>query len=311
VYPDLRSQIIIICGPTGVGKTSFAIRLAREFGGHIVGADSMQIYRHMDIGTAKPTTEEKSAVPHHMVDIVDPDQSFDAAAYGERAGLIIQTLLSNKTVPFVVGGTGLYIKALQYGLFESRTSDMKVRTLLKAQLAEQGTAAMHARLTIQDPQSAARIHVNDVYRILRALEVIALTGQPISAHQQAHGFRQARYSALCIGLDMPRPQLYARIELRVDAMIAEGLLKEVRGLLARGYDPGLKSMQSLGYRHMIDFIQGRTDWEQTIAALKRDHRRYAKRQLTWFRADPTIQWLAPDQVADAKDMVKAFILPSD
>lgn len=299
-------HIVIVCGPTGVGKTRFAIGLAQRFGGQIVGADSMQIYRHMDIGTAKPTAEERAAMHHHMVDIIEPDAAFDAAAYGRQAHVIIGRLLRAGIPAFVVGGTGLYIKALVYGMFASRAPDPSIRQKLLQQIADTGSAEMHACLAERDPQSAARIHPNDTYRILRALEVVESTGRRLSDHHQDHGFLQARYQTLTIGLELPREHLYARIEQRVDAMIAAGLLEEVRGLLERGYDPGLKSMQSLGYRHMADYILGPAVWEETLQLLKRDHRRYAKRQMTWFRADPQVKWLAPDQEQAAASLVEAF-----
>ena len=310
--PELP-KIVIICGPTGVGKTEFAIRLAQRFGGQIVGADSMQIYRRMDIGTAKPTTEEQASVCHHMVDIVDPDEPFDAAEYGQRAGAVIQGLIAQDRTPFVVGGTGLYIKALVFGLFQARTAEPEARRRLKAQLAQEGPAGLHARLTRLDPQAATRIHRNDAYRILRALEVFECTGRPISDHHGSHGFAQFRYQTLTIGLTLPREQLYARIDQRVEAMLAAGLLEEVRGLLTSGYDPGLKSMQALGYRHMADYLQGRLTWEETLRILKRDHRRYAKRQFTWFNAVAGIRWMLPDQVDDAVAMVATFLLrtPAD
>ncbi|RJQ74950.1 MAG: tRNA (adenosine(37)-N6)-dimethylallyltransferase MiaA [Desulfobacteraceae bacterium] len=299
-------KIVVICGPTGAGKTSFAVALAQHFEGQIVGADSMQIYRSMDIGTAKPTTAEKAAVPHHMVDIIDPDQAYDAASFGEQAHQIVQSLAEKNIRPFVVGGTGLYIRALLYGLFQSRPSDGGVRRRLKAQLTRQGAAAMHARLAGKDPQGAGRIHPNDAYRILRALEVIETTGSSISVHHAAHAFRQPRCRALSIGLALPRQQLYARIDRRVDGMVAAGLLEETRRLLDRGYDPALKSMQALGYRHMVAFIRGQVSWDAAIETLKRDHRRYAKRQLTWFRADPSLHWLGPDEMHRAVEMIDAF-----
>ncbi|MCJ8502800.1 tRNA (adenosine(37)-N6)-dimethylallyltransferase MiaA [Desulfatitalea alkaliphila] len=286
-------DMLVVCGPTGVGKTAFGIDLARRVGGRIVGADSMQIYRGMDIGTAKPTAEEQAAVVHYMVDIVDPDQPFDAAAYARRADDVVRQLKAEGIVPVVVGGTGLYIRALVYGLFDAPPADSALRRRLQAQLDQEGAAALHARLAALDPAAAERIHPNDAYRIVRALEVVTETGHPISEHHRRHGFRRPRYRVLTIGLELPREQLYARIDRRVDAMLAEGLLDEVRGLLARGYDPRLKSMQSLGYRHMVDYIQGRLDWEEAVRSLKRDHRRYAKRQITWFRADPEVRWVGP------------------
>ena len=298
-------KIVIVCGPTGVGKTAFAIELAKRFGGEIVGADSMQIYRRMDIGTAKPTAEEKAVVPHHMVDIIAPDEPFDAAAYGRWADAILTQLLADNKVAFVVGGTGLYIKALIYGLFKGRTVDDRVRQTLQAQLADEGAPALYAALKDRDP-SAARIHPNDTYRILRALEVVETTGRAISEFHEAHHFGKARYRGSYIGLTLPREQLYARIDGRVDAMIAAGLLEEVRGLLSSGYGPELKSMQSLGYRHMIAYIQGELTWEEALRTLKRDHRRYAKRQLTWFKAVDGMHWLAPDEIDTAAEQIDRF-----
>lgn len=302
-------KIVIVCGPTGVGKTSFAIELAKRFGGEVVGADSMQIYRQMDIGTAKPTPEEKAAIFHHMVDIVDPDEDFDAAAYGRCARLSVEQLLTAKLLPFVVGGTGLYIKALVYGLFEGRKSDPDVRKRLQARLEEEGVAALHGSLRDQDPIAAERIHPNDAYRIQRALEVIETTGSAITDLHDAHRFQKARYQTLQIGLTLPRKLLYDRIDRRVDQMIAAGLLEEVQGLLARGYDPSQKSMQSLGYRHMVGFVKGETTWEEALRTLKRDHRRYAKRQITWFKAVPGMNWMAPDQLETAAGMVARFLNP--
>jgi tRNA dimethylallyltransferase len=303
-------QIVVICGPTAVGKTALAVDLARQFNGEIVGADSMQIYRRLDIGTAKPSSAERAAVPHHMVDILEPHEDFDAAAYGRRAGACVVEVIRRGKLPFVVGGTGLYIKALIYGLTEAAPSDETVRSELKSQLEQAGPQAMHARLAQIDPQSARRIHPNDAFRILRALEVFQITGRPMAAHHDEHGFAQARFDALKIGLSLPRDRLYARIDRRVDAMLSEGLAGEVRGLLDQGCRPWFKSMQALGYRHMTDYLQGRLELAEAVRTLKRDHRRYAKRQLTWFGADPRVQWLQPDQSARAAALIRGFLSAS-
>jgi tRNA dimethylallyltransferase len=301
------NKIVVICGPTGVGKTGFAIRLARQIGGEIVGADSMQIYRGMDIGTAKPTAAEQAAVPHHMVDIVDPGEDFDAAEYGRRAEICVSALISAGKTPFVVGGTGFYIKALVYGLADAAASDSRVHDRLAAELERTSPQSMHQRLSRVDPQSALRIHPNDTFRILRALEVYHLTGRPLTAHHNDHGFARVRFDALRIGLTLPREELYAQIDRRVDAMLDQGLVAEVRALLAKGVDPRLKSMQSLGYRHMADYLQGRLSWDEAVRTLKRDHRRYAKRQMTWFGADNLVQWLQPDQFPEAVALVEEFL----
>ncbi len=300
-------KIVVICGPTGVGKTGFAIALAGHFAAEIIGADSMQIYRFMDIGTAKPTESERSAVPHHLVDVGDPDHPFDAAAYAEQAGQAVQQVTARGNLPLVVGGTGLYIKSLIYGLFNSRPYDPALRRRLQQEAEQKGAGSLHHRLVGRDPKAAARIHPNDTYRLVRALEVLELTGNSIIDHHRGHGFARPRYHALKIGLTLPREQLYARIDQRVDAMIDAGFTAEVRELLARGYGPELKAMQSLGYRHLTDFLQGRLDWAEALRTLKRDHRRYAKRQMTWFGADVSVHWLTPDALPEAVERVRQFL----
>ena len=300
-------KLVVICGPTGVGKTGFAVELARHLPAEIVGADSMQIYRLLTIGTAKPNPLERAAVRHHLVDVVSPDQPFDAADYARLADPIVRDIVGRGSVPLVVGGTGLYIKALLFGLFESVKPEPTVRERLRSQAALQGSAALHDLLRSRDPQAAGRIHPNDALRIVRALEVMELTGRPLSQHHSEHGFARPRFNALKIGLTLPREQLYGRIDRRVEQMLAEGLEQEVRDLLSLGFSPELKAMQSLGYRHMIDHLSGRTDREETERLLKRDHRRYAKRQLTWFRADPDIHWLEPVDHAAALNLIAAFL----
>ena len=300
-------RLIIVCGPTGAGKTGFAIDLARQFDAEIVGADSMQIYRKMDIGTAKPTAAEKAAVPHHLIDVVDPDEPFDAARYAEMAAACVHAVITRGRNVFVVGGTGLYIKALVYGLFEEGPSDANLRRRLNRQAKAQGSERLHRRLQKVDPATAERIHPNDTYRIVRALEVHTLTGEPMSLFLRRHAFRRPRFDALEIGLSWPRPVLYDRINRRVDSMMAEGFLDEVRRLLADGYARELKSMQSLGYRHLTAVIDGSLKLADAVSILKRDHRRYAKRQLTWFKARPAVRWLTPQQMDTAAGWIRDFL----
>lgn len=307
VRPLPKNKLIVVCGPTGSGKTGFAIDLARRFGGEIVGADSVQIYRHMDIGTAKPTPAQRAAIPHHMVDIVDPDQDFDAARYAKLADRTIRRLAAAGRVVFVVGGTGLYIKALIHGLFEKGPSDPAIRRRLLQQAQTEGTGALVRRLRQIDGEAAQRIHPNDTYRIVRALEVFEVTGEPLTIFHRRHGFRKQRYDTLEFGLAWPRPLLYDRINHRVEAMLAAGFFEEVRQLLGRGYPRDLKSMQSLGYRHLAEVITGEGDLASAVTTLKRDHRHYAKRQLTWFGARKSIHWLNPDQTALAGELIHAFI----
>jgi tRNA dimethylallyltransferase len=303
-----QSKAIVICGPTGIGKTTFAIDLAEAFQGEIIGADSMQIYRQMDIGTAKPTPDERAKIVHHMVDIVDPDEPFDAESYAKRAMDIIKSLADRQILPVVAGGTGLYIKALEYGLFDAPPVDNALRERLKTEAQNLGTEALLQRLKQVDPVTAEKVHPNDTYRITRALEIFKLTGLPISAKQRRHQFQEKRLNTLKLGLKMERQALYDRIDRRVDMMISNGLLDEVRELQKSGYSADLKSMQSIGYRHMADYLAGQLDWSRAIETLKRDTRRYAKRQFTWFRADNEIVWIDPIFTPDVSDTVKRFIV---
>ena len=302
-----QPKIIIICGPTGIGKTSVGIRLAERFGGEIIGVYSMQIYRYMDIGTAKPTAAERRRVAHHLIDIVDPDEDFDAVQFSIRARSAIAAVDQQGRRPFVVGGTGLYIKALLYGLFQSEAVDPAIRSRLKRELDRDGSRVLHERLKQSDPDTAARLHPNDAYRIMRALETLESGGKPLSKLQRGHGFADQRYNALKIGLHIERPDLYARIDRRVDAMMQAGLVDEVRQLLAMGYSAELKSMQSIGYRHTAEFLAGRLPWDECVRTLKRDTRRFAKRQFTWFRADPQVKWYGPDELDEIIRLVESFL----
>ena len=302
-----KPKIIVVCGPTAMGKTGTAIALAGEFRGEIIGADSMQIYRRMDIGTAKPTPAEQTCIPHHMIDIVDPDEHFDAQTYVRKVHEVLVDICGRGATPFVVGGTGLYIKALVHGLFEIQPAEMAVRSRLHGQMKAYGSGFLHRRLSRVDPAAAQRLHPNDTYRIIRALEVFEITGKKISEYHRAHRFEDNPFQVLKIGLQMDREQLYARINHRVDAMIAAGFLREVEQLLAKGYSADLKSMQAIGYRHLVDFIQGRCSFDEMLHTLKRDTRRYAKRQLTWFKADPEIAWYQPEQLQDIKRLIQHFI----
>jgi tRNA dimethylallyltransferase len=304
---NAKPKIIIVCGPTGIGKTTVAIDLAQHFEGQIIGADSMQVYKYMDIGTAKPTAAEQARVVHHMVDFVEPDESFDVAQYAARAREKIIELDQQRITPFVVGGTGLYIKALLYGLFDEKVSDPEIRDRLTAEADTHGIQILYDRLGHLDPETANRLHPNDTYRILRALEVIEATGQAISKHHKKHDFFDRPFESLKIGLEMDRALLYERINHRVDTMISAGFLNEVKGLMARGYSAALKPMQSIGYRHMVDYIEDRLSWAECVRTMKRDHRRYAKRQLTWFGADSEIIWKTPGQVEALKLIIENFM----
>ncbi len=304
---NMKPNVIVICGPTALGKTAVAIELAAVFNGEIVGADSMQIYRYMDIGTAKPSSSEQFRVTHHMIDIVDPDQHFNAQKYAQMAREKIMELASQDSVPFVVGGTGLYIKALVHGLFKAGPANHDVRRRLQEKAEIHGIEFLHKRLGRRDPDTAERIHPADTYRIIRALEICEITGKTISEYHRAHRFQDTPFKVLKIGLHLDREQLYDRINRRVDVMIEAGFVDEVNDLLGRGYQPDLKSMRSIGYRHLIDFIAERLPWDEALRTLKRDTRRYAKRQLTWFKADPEITWFTPGQLDDMHRTIKKFL----
>ena len=307
VSPTNKPKVIVVCGPTGIGKTSVGIQLAEKLGGEIISADSMQIYRYMDIGTAKPTADEQNRVIHHMIDIVDPADDFDAVRFAQMARDKVMQLHQKGVMPVVVGGTGLYIKALLQGLFQSNPVDPKIRERLSQEAAENGSTSLHDRLKQVDPDTAERLHPNDTYRIIRALETIETTGRSISEHHQDHGFADEPFDALKIGLRMDREKLYDRIDQRVDLMIDAGLLEEVKKLLGMGYTADLKAMQSIGYRHMAAFIEGSLPWDECIRTLKRDTRRFAKRQFTWFGADQQIQWYEPDQLNEMIGLVEGFL----
>ncbi len=304
-----KPKVIVICGPTGAGKTSAAIEIAGEFKGEIINADSMQIYKYMDIGTAKPTLDEQARVKHHMIDIIDPDESFDAAMYAKTARETIMQLDRQDIVSFVAGGTGFYIKALLHGLFigPAKGGDVNIRERLKEEAAVHGAAFLHKRLSKCDTTAAENIHPNDTYRIIRALEVYEITGKSISECHEEHRFTDEPFKVLTIGLDMNREILYDRINSRVDAMIDAGFVDEVKRLLYKGYSENLKPMQSIGYRHITDYIKGRLSWDEALLTLKRDTRRYAKRQTTWFKADSRIVWIKPEQIEDIIGLVKKFL----
>jgi len=300
-------SIIIICGSTGIGKTHIAIELAKIFGGQIINADSMQVYRNMDIGTAKPTANEQNEVKHHIINVVDPNEPFNASIYSKIAQDVVIHLHQNNIPIFVVGGTGLYIRALIQGIFPNGTGHAIIRNRLKQEAHKYGNKFLYERLQTVDPDAAKRIHINDIFRIIRALEVFESTGLSLSDHHKNQSSSHNKYRTLFFGLTMERDALYQRINQRVDEMISVGLLDEVRSLLNKGYSSNLKPMRSLGYRHMCDYIENRCQWADSIHLMKRDTRRYAKRQITWFRANPTIQWMMKNQIDVMKQLIEQFL----
>jgi tRNA dimethylallyltransferase len=300
-------RIAVICGPTGVGKTAAAIETAAALDAEIISADSLQVYRYMDIGTAKPSAMERARIPHHMIDIVDPDEPFDAQQYAVMSRDLVFKLAEQGMPVVVAGGTGFYIRALIHGLFESGSGNSEIRLNLKKEADTHGTTELYRRLCECDPDAAAKIHPNDAFRIVRALEIFETTGQPISTCHQEHRLAPPLFDVLIIGLSRQREVLYERINRRVDLMVEEGLVDEVKSLLNRGYSSELKPLQSIGYRHMVDFFEGRLGWDDTLHTLKQDTRRYAKRQLTWFNSDSQVKWMDADHLDEITNTVKSFL----
>jgi len=288
------SPLLVVAGPTASGKTALAIEAALALDAEIVGAASMQVYRHMDIGTAKPTAEQLRGTAHHMLDIVDPDEPYDAARYAHDADRAIAGALSRGKRAILVGGTGLYIRILVRGLHGGPPPDPEIRAGIARRAERDGWPALHEELAGIDPTTAERLHPNDGVRISRALEVSLASGVPMSAWQREHGFGSRRYRALLLVLDVPRDDLDRRIDERVDQMMALGFLGEVRDLIERGYSPSLKPMQGLGYKRMCAHLGGEIDLDEAVERTKTDTRRLARRQRTWFRAEPGASWTAPD-----------------
>jgi tRNA dimethylallyltransferase len=286
----ILTKILIICGPTASGKSALALELAHLLDAEIVNADSMQVYRGLDIGTAKPSKEQQREIHHHLLDIIEPDQQFSAADYAAAADAAIRDIISRGKRVIVVGGTGLYLRALVHGLVDSPGGEGEARQALQDEAAEAGNEAMLEKLRHVDPELAATLHPNNLVRIIRALEVHRLTGIPLSRYQQEHAFAGQRYDALQIGISVDRALLYERIERRVEQMLAAGLTEEVRRLILAGFDRNLKAMRSIGYKETAAFLAGELTAEEACHLIKRNTRHYAKRQLTWFKADPDILW---------------------
>jgi tRNA dimethylallyltransferase len=306
-HPAEPPLIILLAGPTAVGKTDLAIDLALRLGTEIINADSMQIYRYMDIGTAKPTREQREHVPHHLLDVANPDEPFDAARFAELARPVIENLHSQGKIPLIVGGTGLYVKVLTRGICDGATGDLKVRDQLFRELVERGLPRLHEELLRVDPDAGRRIHPHDRQRIVRALEVYRLTGRPISSLQSRHRFSRNIYSSVKVFLCRERKALYERIDHRVQQMMDEGLTEEVRRLLEMGYGPELKPMQSLGYKQVAAYLRGSGSLDSAIFEIQRATRRYAKRQLTWFRSDPEFRWFNAENRGEILEWVQFLV----
>ncbi|MFH1132485.1 MAG: tRNA (adenosine(37)-N6)-dimethylallyltransferase MiaA [Pseudomonadota bacterium] len=292
----IGSPILVVVGPTAAKKSKLGLRLAKDLGGEIVSADSMQVYRHFDIGTAKPTPEEIATVPHHIVDILEPNELFSAARFIDLADQAIKEIVSRGNLPVVVGGTCLYIRALLHGLFRAPANSLEIRAAHKEVAARDGVAVLYERLVEVDPIAAERIDRNDFVRISRGLEVHEQTGARISDLQAVHNFLPNRYSAVQIGLNPNKAKLHEAIDRRTDKMMEIGWLDEVRSLLSAGYE-NTHPMGALGYKQLLTHLRGELDLEESVRQTKRDTRRFARRQRTWFVGESGIHWFEePDQV---------------
>jgi len=301
----LLDALLVILGPTGVGKTEVAIELAKRVKAEIISADSRQVYKEMDIGTAKPSAAICQSVPHHLIDIVFPDQSFDVADFKARAEAITRRVQKENKLPILVGGSALYIKAVIDGLFIGPGADWSLREKLKKKERKEGKGALYEELKRVDPSTASRLHPNDQRRIIRALEVYYLSGRPISSYQTQ--VSSPLSNTVMIGLERKRESLYRLIDARVDRMIEQGLIEEVKSLLARGYSEDLPSLQGLGYQQIIGHLRGEYPEEEAIRLIKRDTRRFAKRQLSWFRGDERVIWVNMEKFSSLAEVSDKII----
>lgn len=292
----MQEAIVAIVGPTAVGKTRLSLQLAQDLDGEIISTDSMQIYQGMDIGTAKASLEEQELVPHHMIDVVAPNEEFSVADFQEAADKLIPEISQRGHLPMLVGGTGLYLKAVIDGfIFPEMETDWDLRERLEEEAKEHGTEYVHDKLRQVDPKLADKLHPNDLRRVIRGIEVYKHTGQTITYYKEKAKNTPPRYQALKIGLRRNREELYQRINKRVDLMIEEGLVGEVEELHNKGYHKDLISMQGLGYKEILAYLEGEYDLEEAVRLIKRDTRHFAKRQFTWFKRDKSIHWFNVDE----------------
>lgn len=293
----MAAPLVAIVGPTAAGKSALALVLARERGGEIVCCDSLQVYRGLDIGSAKATPEERAAVPHHMLDVVDPDQAFSAAEYSRHARAALHAIAARGRLAVVAGGTGLYLRAMLHGLFEGPSRDERLRGRLERVAARRGDAVLHRMLAAVDPEAAARIAPRDRVRVVRAIEVFRATRRPLSEHHRAGADPLRGHDVLVVGLDPPREALRAAVERRTAGMLASGLVDEVRGLLDRGYAADLRPLRAIGYRQAVAVLRGEMKAGDAQRAIVAETMQYAKRQMTWFRNQTRAEWFAAHEPA--------------
>ena len=290
-----KPKLLVVLGPTAVGKSAVGIDIAKRLGGEIINADSLQVYKYLDIGTAKPSSKELAEVRHHLIDIVSPSEDFNAGMFRSRAASVIESLYKSNTNIILAGGTYLYVKVLLSGLIEGLPASQEIRDNIKKLRSIFGLPYVYDRLCSLDPQAASKIHPNDYVRMERALEVNYLTGQKMSELQSRHSFSEQDFEYLKIGISQDRDMLRERIDNRVDVMIEAGLVDEVKRLREMGYTGDLKPMQSIGYKEVNQFLEGDIDLDRAVELIKRDTKRFAKRQMTWLRKDSEIEWFEPDK----------------
>ena len=302
----MKQPLLILTGPTAVGKTALSIQAAKQWNGEIISADSMQVYRYMDIGSAKVTEDEMDGIPHHLISVLQPDEPFHVVRFKEMALKAMEEIYSRGRLPIVTGGTGFYIQALLYDIdFTENNADTEYRRHLEALAAERGAEFLHDMLKARDPQAAEEIHAHNVKRVIRALEFYEKTGTPISVHNKQERERESPYQFAYVVLTRDRGELYRRIDLRVDQMMGAGLLEEVKGLRDRGYTRDLVSMQGLGYKELLSYLDGECSLSEAVRIIKRDTRHFAKRQLTWFRRERQTDWISMDGKTD-EEILKAL-----
>lgn len=300
----MKPPIMIVTGPTAVGKTALSIELAKTIGGEIISADSMQVYRHMDIGSAKITTEEMCGVPHHLIDILEPAEEFNVVMFQRLAKQALEEIYANGHIPIVTGGTGFYIQALLYDIdFTEHDGDDTIRMELEELVKEQGAEYLHGMLRAIDPESAEIIHANNVKRVIRAIEFFRQTGERISVHNQNESKKESPYEFLYYVVNTDRTLLYERIDRRIDEMLALGLINEVNELKAMGCTEDMVSMQGLGYKEILAYLNGNCTLDDAVYILKRDTRHFAKRQLTWFKRERDVRWLNLPEYGYEKNQV--------
>lgn len=301
----MTEPVIVIAGPTASGKTRLSIELAKAINGEIISADSMQVYKYMDIGTAKPDTEEMSGIRHYLIDEINPDEEFSVARFQELAMKYISQIHENGKIPIIAGGTGLYINSLLYNInFSETISDWALREQLEKEADEKGNRYIHNKLAAIDPEAAAKLHENDRKRVIRAIEVFTHTNMPISMHQRLSRMNPPPYRYIVFGLRWDREKLYERINRRVDLMLENGLVDEVKRLSQMGYDKSAIAMQGLGYKEILAYLAGEITYDEAVYILKRDTRHYAKRQMTWFKRVEGIQWLDIDESSNIAVIIK-------